>query len=147
MTSGPIPAGSPREIASAERGARATAALSQVRRLAELDHGVAAKVTQVAPRAAVDPLLVELAVDLVVAGGRRVHFVTAAKDQRPDAFIERTERLRRLADLHVHHHLLQCGRQVAHLDAVLLNDLTVEFGRDLLRAAAAADGARCLGKA
>ena len=120
---GRCPPGSPSEIASGARRRRATAAaLASFDDLAEFDDRVAAKVAQVAASADVHPLLVELAVDLVVARRRRVDFVAAANDERPHAFVQRAERLSGLADLHLQHHLLQRRGQVAHLHAVLLDD-------------------------
>ena len=67
MTSGPIPAGSPSETASGwDRDGRHGAAPNRNSGLAEFDHRVAAKIAQIAPRARVHPLFVELVVDLVV---------------------------------------------------------------------------------
>src|SRR5215212_394507 len=78
-TSGPMPAGSPSEIASGVSGRPATAAaLIRKSRLAEFDHRIAAKVAQIAASAQVYPLLVELVVHLVEGGIAGLAFVAAA---------------------------------------------------------------------
>src|SRR5579884_830665 len=102
MTSGPMPAGSPSETASGARPSDAIsrASLPKTPRLAEFDHRVAPEVAQIALRARVDPLFIELVVDIVVARRRGGNFVAAAKHERADAFLERSERLGRLPDLH-----------------------------------------------
>src|SRR6185369_6328060 len=154
-TSGPIPAGSPRQIASGSEESDATRAASigkaaRVYRkaaLAEFDHRIPAKVAQIPAGAKVEPLLVDLVEDLVVGRRRRVDFVAPANHQHPDALVERAERLCGLPDLHRQHQLLQRGRQVTHLDLVLLDDLTMEIRRDLVRAATAPDGLGGFGEA
>src|SRR3954468_20926373 len=148
ITSGPIPAGSPSETASGESGARGTAAgPSDFGRLAEFDHRIAPKVAQIAPRAAVHALLVELIVDLVIARRTGIEFIAPADHQRSNALVERTERLGGLADLQRQHHLLERGREVAHLSSILLHDFAVEVGSDLVSSAAASDGPGSLGEA
>src|SRR5690349_2667200 len=105
MTSGPIPAGSPSETArgaTAERSISGASLKADVRS-AKFDHRIAAQVAKVALGARIDPLLIDLVVDVVVARRRLVDLIAAADDERPDAFIQRPERLGRLADLHRHH--------------------------------------------
>src|SRR5436305_5944730 len=121
MTSAPMPAGSPTETAIGKSGARdIAAALNEIVRSAEFNHGIAAEIAQVTARAVVRAFLGELAVHLVVTRRGRIDFIAAANHERAHAFLERAERLRRLADLHRQHQLLQRWREVAHLDAVLL---------------------------
>src|SRR3954447_3237137 len=78
ITSGPIPAGSPRETASGDSGERAISGRPWRRRgLAEFDHRIAAQIAQVTPRARIEPLLVDLVIDVVIARSAGGRFVAA----------------------------------------------------------------------
>src|SRR5205085_3938024 len=86
MTSGPIPAGSPRDTASGGSGVDdISRRRSWLWPLTEFDHRVAAQIAQVALGARIDPLVVELVVDLVVARRAGGRLVAAANDQDADS--------------------------------------------------------------
>src|SRR5690348_6802896 len=105
MTSGPIPAGSPSETASGYCGTADTfRRLNGNARLAEFNHRIAPEVAQVPSRTKVHAFLVQLIVDIVVGRRARVDLVAPADHERPDALLERAERLSGLADLHRKHH-------------------------------------------
>src|SRR4029078_10551216 len=120
------------------------AALSRISGAAEFDHRVTAKVAKQPARTAVDTLFVELVVDVVVARGARVDLVAAADDEHAHAIVEIAVGQGRLSDLHRHHHVLQRPRKVADLDPVALDDLGVEIGGELVRAAAAGNRLRLI---
>src|ERR1044072_8055892 len=115
MTSGPIPAGSPRATAS---GLSAGSAI--------VDHRVAPQIAQVALRPAVDPLLLHLGRDLGRIGGAGAgRIVASAQDEDADPLL-RAERRRRLADAEAQEHLLKRRRQVADPDLVVGDELGAE---------------------
>src|SRR4051794_10199346 len=137
MTSGPIPAGSPREIASGGGGvAGMEPALIANGRSAGFDHCVAAKVRQIAASARVHPVPVYLVVDVVVAWRVRVGLIAAANHQHPNRILDRSEGNAGLSDLQRQHELLEGGRQVADLGVVALHDFGVERRCHLLGSAA-----------
>jgi hypothetical protein len=69
--------------------------------------------SQVAARARIDPVFIELVVDLVVTRFVGSAFIAAADHEHSNALFERAEWLGRLADLHRKHHLLERRGKVA----------------------------------
>src|SRR4051794_22927968 len=143
ITSGPIPAGSPREIASGGGGvAGMEPALIANGRSAVFDHCVAAKVRQIAASARVHPVPVYLVVDVVIAWRVRVGLIAAETHHPPTRILDRPEGNAGLPDLQRQHELREGGRQIADFGVVALHAPGVEGRCPLPGSAAAADIAR-----
>ncbi|PAV92557.1 hypothetical protein WR25_08378 [Diploscapter pachys] len=137
IISGPTPAGSPIAIASA-----APPVISTI-----LDDRVTTQVAQLALRAQVDALLLQLALDLGSARHHRgLRIVTTAQHQRAHAFGRRTERRGRLTDLHLQQNFLERCGQVADADRIVVDHFGADAGSNLLYRAAALDRLHRLGK-